>query len=332
MSKPYRRGLVVGKFSPLHVGHQDLIETALAECDQLYLWTYSNPDFPGMPAPVRMGWLRRLYPQAHLLPEAPLAPPNEAPDVIQQTFAAETLARWGVEVDVVFTSESYGPPFAARLGAAHRMVDLERARHGISGTMLRADIHGLRHKLDPRVYRDFVERVVVLGGESTGKSTLCEALAEAYQTVWVPEYGREVFEAAGGVLEVEHFAQIARGHIDQEERAMERPGVHRFVFCDTNAMTTAAFSFMMTGRAAPSLLQLADACADRYAHVLVCADETPFEQDGWRASEQVRQMHHRLLLYELHVRNIPYTVLRGSVRERVEAASRALEVPLPDAA
>ena len=36
-----------------------------------------------------------------------------------------------------------------------------------------------------------IQKIVVLGPESTGKSTLCAALAVHYQTIWTPEYARQ---------------------------------------------------------------------------------------------------------------------------------------------
>ncbi|MEL6180980.1 MAG: AAA family ATPase [Myxococcota bacterium] len=321
----YERGLVVGKFAPLHQGHQLLIETALAQCRTLYLWTYANPDFPTMPTDVRMGWLRTLYPQAHLLPEGAGSPPNGSPDTVHQDYAQAQLERWGIDVEVLFTSEHYGASFAERLGAEHRLVDLDRARVPISGTQMRRDIHGQRQWLHPVVYGHFVERVVILGAESTGKSTLTARLAAEYNTHHVDEFGRELYEQLDGQLEPHHFDEIARGHREREDRARVRPGACRYLFCDTNAMTTAAFAFMMTGQASPSLLRFADACKARYAHVFVCAADIPFDQDGWRASEAVRSVHQGLLLYELHVRGIAYTMLHGDLEERVRQVRTVLD-------
>jgi len=60
-----RRGLVFGKFMPLHRGHQLLIDTALSQVDDLTIVVYdSRPDgrYPPMPVDKRLGWLRELYP------------------------------------------------------------------------------------------------------------------------------------------------------------------------------------------------------------------------------------------------------------------------------
>ena len=60
-------GFTLGKYAPLHRGHQLVIETALAEMDELFLVIYDCPEITPVPLPVRAGWLRRLYPQAHVI-------------------------------------------------------------------------------------------------------------------------------------------------------------------------------------------------------------------------------------------------------------------------
>ena len=115
-------------------------------------------------------------------------------------------------------------------------MDLARRAVPISGTAVRSDPHRWRQYLDPRIYRHFVERVVFLGAESTGKSTLAERMAVEYKTVWVPEYGRELFEREGGTLELHHLEEIARVQHEREEVALLK--ANRYLFCDTNARTS----------------------------------------------------------------------------------------------
>ena len=56
------RGLVIGKFAPLHKGHQYLIETAIEAVDQLYVVIYNCPEVIDIPLHVRADWIRHLYP------------------------------------------------------------------------------------------------------------------------------------------------------------------------------------------------------------------------------------------------------------------------------
>lgn len=318
----YRHGLVVGKFAPLHRGHMHLLDEALARCERLSVWVYSRPDFPDMPSPLRRGWVRslypaRLFPGLELLPDAPNPPLNSEPDATHRAYVRGVLDDWGVRPDAVFTSEAYGEAFAASLGAAHVCVDRARAAVPVSGSALRADVHGLRGFLEPLVYAHFVRRVVILGAESTGKSTLTHALAEAFGTAGVREYGRDVYERESGALTEAHFLEIARGHRALEDEAITSPDVHRWVFSDTDAATTLMWSHLLTGGALPELRALADECRSRYAHAFLCDTDLPHEQDGWRANTEVRAVQQAFIRQDLEARGVPFTLLRGSVPERV---------------
>ncbi len=62
-----------------------------------------------------------------------------------------------------------------------------------------------------------VKKFVVIGPESTGKSTLCNQLAEHYNTFWVPEYAREYLLKNGTGYSYEDLLTIAKGQIELEE-------------------------------------------------------------------------------------------------------------------
>ena len=173
----YEHALVAGKFAPLHRGHEALLDHATSIAGRLTIIVWSNPDFPGMPNEVRGGWLRELYPGATVVVGED-APANDAPDAAQHAYVRRLLARHGLHPDVVCTNEDYGPGFAASLGVAHERSAGGRALVATSGTAIRGDVHGHRADLDSRVYRHFVERVVFLGAESTGKSTLTARMAD----------------------------------------------------------------------------------------------------------------------------------------------------------
>jgi NadR type nicotinamide-nucleotide adenylyltransferase len=204
---------------------------------------------------------------------------------------------------------------AAHLGIAHEWAGALRTDDEPSGTRLRTDIHAHRRLLDPLVYAHFVERVVLMGAESTGKSTLCERLAHEYETEHVQEYGREHYAERGGQLDLDDYLTIARVHREREDDAAQR--ANRYLFVDTNAVTTMFFSHYYNRDSLPELRRLADDCAARYRHVIVCDDDIPFEQDGWRDNEVWRGRMQGMVLHDLAARRIPSHVVSGSLDERV---------------
>ncbi|MGY3087358.1 HTH-type transcriptional repressor of NAD biosynthesis genes [Hymenobacter sp. UYAg731] len=333
-----RTGLIVGKFWPPHRGHQLLLETAASQVAELLVLVYANPDSETTPAPVRAQWLRELYrgdnladgPRIGTTPlrifaltkQADGVPPDAADDDTQRKFVRQWLVRQGLRVDIIFSSEDYGPGFAEHLGAAHVAVDTARQRVPVSGTRVRHNPMEYARYLHPLVAAQLgvvppaeVPRVVFLGAESSGKSTLCAALAEVCGTVWVPEYGRTLHEQKNGNLDYEDLLYIARRHAELEDEAA--PQAHGVLFCDTNAATTALYSYYYFHRCDPVLRAMAAICGQRYAHTFVCAPTVPFEQDGWRGPEALRSFQHGMILMQLDYFGIPYTLVEGTVAERV---------------
>jgi HTH-type transcriptional repressor of NAD biosynthesis genes len=345
--KSYRRGLVVGKFCPLHRGHMALIDAALAACDAVLVMSYTKPGFPGYGPARRDAWIAQLYPQVQRLvvDEASLLllcrergivplpfPADDAPDNLQRAFAA-----WlcfdvcGFEADAVFTSEEYGDGFAAALAqyvctrtgragpVAHVCVDPARTRIPISGTAIRRDPHAHRAFLDPRVYAHFVERVCLLGGESSGKTTLAAALADHLGTVWVPEVGRNRWEEQGGRLDYLDMRAIAEDQVALEDRLPLQS--RRWLICDGSALTTVFYSEHDYGAVDPAVRALA---ARPYAHTFVCAPDFPFVQDGTRRDAAFRETQHRWYLDKLNSTGMPYTVLHGPLAARIAQACAQL--------
>ena len=158
-------------------------------------------------------------------------------------------------------------------------------------------------------------RIAILGAESSGKSTLAAALAEHYQTVWVPEYLREFVDAHQRVPREEDQYAIALTQLTRENDAALR--ARRFLFCDTTPLMTALYSKVYWGRVDAQLAEL-DSVHD-YALTLVTAPDGPWLPDGLqRESEAVRQSVHALVLANLNVRGIAYTVVSGDPVHRME--------------
>lgn len=337
MSSRSRRGLVVGKFCPLHLGHELLIRQAQAQCDELLVLSYTQPGFPGYDRERRAGWLQARLPglTCHVLDDAELArrctalglaprtiPHDDAPADVHRHFVAWLLLHLlGGPVDAVFTSEDYGDGFAAVLsqvfGSRVRHVCVDRARAGVpvSGTQVRRDPLACRALLGPEVYADLVPRVALLGGESTGKTTLAAALAEALGTVWVPEFGREHWEARGGELSFDDMAHIARTQVQREQQ--QALVARQWLVCDTTPLTTLLYSELLFGRVASPL---ADLARRPYALTLLCEADFAFVQDGTRqdaAFQRRQQARYEQLLGE---RGLAWHAVGGTLAQRVERA------------
>lgn len=329
MSRSFARGLVVGKFCPLHRGHELTIRTMLDSCREGFVLSYTSPEFAGCGPERRRRWLAELFPSANsLVLAAHEAPPNDADELTHRRFVAQICReRWRTTVDAVFTSESYGDGFARELSrlfahpVVHVCVDAARRSHPVSGTELRADVHARRDQLSPLVYADFVQRIALLGGESSGKSTLATALAGHFRTQHVAEYGRDLWDEREGRLEFADMLHIARTQIAREEAAARSS--ERYLFCDTSPLTTLFYSRHLFGRAEPELETLAERAYDLN---VLCAPDFPFVQDGTRQDAAFRSHQYAWYRAELERRSWPWIEVTGAVESRVrQVAARLCE-------
>jgi len=313
------RGLVVGKFLPYHAGHEHLIRTARGLVDELVVLVCSLEREP-IPGALRFRWVRDSHPDCrvvHVAEEVPQAPEDD-----QQFWPIwkDLIARHAGTIDTVFTSESYGDEFARQLGARHVAIDAERLTVPISGTRIRE--HPLRHwDFLPRVTRPyFAKRVVLLGTESTGKTTLSEWLAKRFDTVMVGEYGRPYCETRPALsLQLPDFEAIAWGQATWEDDAAL--DANRVLICDTDLHTTATWSDI-TVNARPAWLTDA-ARARHYDLVLLLLDPgTPWVDDGLRVLSGRRAEHTQRLRRELEDAGRTYITLGGSFDDRQRDAER----------
>jgi HTH-type transcriptional regulator, transcriptional repressor of NAD biosynthesis genes len=342
----FRTGLVVGKLSPLHRGHEHLLTTALDQSERVLCISYSRPELRGCSAEARRRWLAELFPAiSHLAldegeltrlrraqPSLPRLPDNDAPELEHRVFVAELCLRvFGTVVDAVFTSERYGDGFAAELErqfraagnfdarVEHVLVDLHRAAVPISASAIRANRELGFTFLSPAVRASFVRRVCLVGGESSGKTTLTRALAASFETAHCDEYGREKWLERGGQLRYDDYLSIATTQVGLEEQAAR--AARDVMFCDTSPLTTLFYCLDQFGRADPALTRLAERSYDLF---LLCAPDLPFEQDGTRRDPAFRARQHELYLAELERRRARWLLVEGSLESRIEQARAAV--------
>ena len=319
-----RRGLVVGKFMPLHRGHQLLIDTALAECDDVTVVVYdTHPPgrYPPMPLRVRTGWLRELYPRLESIVgiEDPL-PADESDDPAHAEIYAEQLAFLG-PFRRFYSSEPTYARFAELIGARHVLVDEARTLVPVSGTAIRDDPYRYRGMISPRVYSTLVQRVALVGTESLGKTTLAQALAERLETRWTHEYGRELWEAQDLEGSFADHLRIAVRQREREDAALRHS--RSFLFCDTNAWTTLHWSLRSYGWVDDRLHDLVDRTMGDYVWI-VCDDDFGWVRDGTRElAGEAAAAFQQQQIRDLEARGVAFHVVSGNVEARV---SRVLDI------
>jgi NadR type nicotinamide-nucleotide adenylyltransferase len=172
-----------------------------------------------------------------------------------------------------------------------------------------------------------VKRVCLLGAESTGKTTLAEALAGALGTLVNPEYGRPYTELGRERTRPwtsDEFTHIARIQCWYEDFLAGYAA--RVLICDTDAFTTAVFHEVYLGTPATGF---EDLVARRYDLFVVCGLDVPWRGDGIREFVAKRRAMHERYLERARSSGSPWLLVEGDRTARLGAATAAVTALLP---
>jgi len=168
-----------------------------------------------------------------------------------------------------------------------------------------------------------MKRVAIVGAESTGKTTLAQQLAEHFNTVWVPEYGREYTEVSVGreaffdyKWRDEEFVHIAHKQLELEEQLAGN--AHRVLICDTDVLATCIWQERYMGQCSAEVDRISR--RRRYDLYLLTDCDIPFRQDGLRDGEHLRQWMTNRFRDELKDRRLPWILICGNKEHRLETA------------
>ena len=164
-------------------------------------------------------------------------------------------------------------------------------------------------------------RVVVIGSESTGKTTLARRLAERHRTVWVREYARAWLDAKGSPLDESDVEPIARGQISAEDEAAWK--ARELVVLDTSILSTVVYATHYYG-ACPDWI-VREAHARRDGLYLLTDIDVPWVAEPQRDRGSRRAEMHALFVEALESRALPYVLVRGEWDERWRIACAAVE-------
>jgi NadR type nicotinamide-nucleotide adenylyltransferase len=183
-----------------------------------------------------------------------------------------------------------------------------------------------------------LKKIVIIGPESTGKSTLCKQLAQHYETMWCPEFAREYLLANGSSYEYEDLLTIAKGQLaleDEYTATLERnslpmleEGNHLPLFIDTDMYVMKVWCEFAFGKCHRFILD--EIIKREYDLYLLCNIDLPWVKDELR---EYPDIHTRKKLYHIYKdimtnQLIPWVDISGSHDERIQKAITAVDAIL----
>ena len=147
-------GLTLGKYAPLHKGHEYVIETMLREMDEAIVIIYDTP-VTRIPLQIRAGWIKTLFPHVAVIEArgGPVGCPHDHEyERKEEQYVRGLLG--GQRITAFYSSEYYGEHMSKALGCADRRVDEARKAVPVSASAIRENPLKYRQYLSDTVYRD----------------------------------------------------------------------------------------------------------------------------------------------------------------------------------
>lgn len=189
-------------------------------------------------------------------------------------------------------------------------------------------------------YKKMIKKVVIIGPESTGKSTLCKQLAEHYHTIWVEEYAREYLLKNGTDYTYENLLDIAKGQVENEELGIRNWEAANYeqsagssgqtknqkpVFIDTDMYVMKVWCEFVFEKCHHWILnRIAQRKYDLY---LLCNIDLPWVKDELREYPDLLRRQKLYCYYKdiLINQNIPWVEISGNYDKRRENAIKAVD-------
>lgn len=323
----YNVGMYGGSFNPLHMGHVDCIIQAANMCKELYVVLSVGKNRAEIDEKIRYRWLYQLTKHIGNVKIITLydeAPTKEAyTQVYWEKDAEKVKAQIKKRINVVFCGSDYGEnSFWNTCYPESELYVFER--NNISSTKIRHSPYKYWQDIPNIVRPYYTKKVLLMGGESTGKSTLTINLANRFNTNYIDEAGQVISQRSGTDLMMlpEDFTEILLQHKLNEINALKYS--NQVLFIDTDALVTQFYIGFLSASQADRNNALAAAidAINSYDLILFLEPDVDFVQNGNRSeiihqdrikySEQIKEL--------LHKHNKKFISVGGTYQQRYKIA------------
>lgn len=284
----YKCGMYGGSFNPLHLGHVRCIIQAANMCERLIIVISCGTKRNEIDSRLRYRW---IYMLTKHLPDVRIFimeddKPTKADYSEEQWYidAQKVKDFAAMPIDAVFCGSDYDEnSFWNKCYPEAELVIFER--DGISSTAIRSDVYSHWEQLPDIVKPYYTKKVLIIGSESTGKSTLSVNLANHYNAAHLEEVGRDISERSGTdmLMLPEDFTDILLTHKQREIEAVMQG--KKLLIEDTDCLITRFFIEFLEGKDKERNAALSAAIAglNSYDLILFSEPDVKFVQDGDRS-------------------------------------------------
>ncbi len=166
------------------------------------------------------------------------------------------------------------------------------------------------------------KKIVFIGVESSGKTTLARALAEKLQGTYIPEYARVYLDANGLTYKQADLLTIAKGQMQLVNEALEKEP--HWLLCDTDLLVIKVWSEQVFGSCDEWIEEhINHTKADLY---ILCTPDIAWEYDPQRTMPILKDrialhQHYKALLEQLACE---FITVKGSLENRIQQVTAAL--------
>ena len=310
------KAFVFGKFLPFHKGHEAMINFALKKCDFLSVLVCCS-DKETIPAPVRIDWIKKTFDKQSNIEvkefnysETDFPNTSVSSEEVSEIWVP-VFKKYFPDYSTVITSEKYGIYVARLMNIEHIPFDIDRNLIPVSGKTIRNDLFGNWKFLPNSVKPYYAIKVVLLGSESTGKTTLTKMLSQHYNCSFVLEAGREII-ADSHSFSFADLLLVAKEHSKRINNAIV--GESPLVIIDTDIHITKSYARFTFGKELDPGIEIYN--SNKAGLYLYLNNDAEYFQDGTRLNEPDRNLldfSHRQILAE---HKIDYIEINGNWQDR----------------